>query len=174
MKKIIFATMFAIVFSVGTLWGQSNAKATYIINDKKIENFNGSQLVGEIITDYSYDADKNIHIIFTSKYDKESKKVSTGTKKVLNHLTIGQVDSISNVTINLKKSANLDIDRDGVLTIINGAIVPDSEVNATDVSKIISVKVIKDKNNEEFKKNVQMAKQYTEKEINSIVVITTK
>ena len=66
MKKMILLLLVA-VLCVATMAAQETRKAIYVIDVKQIENFDGSQLVGKTIVNYSIDHAHNLHSIITSE-----------------------------------------------------------------------------------------------------------
>ncbi|MDO4949428.1 MAG: hypothetical protein Q4E55_04585, partial [Bacteroidales bacterium] len=72
MKKTILFLLLA-VLSVANMHAQETKKATYIIDGKAVENFDGSQLKGKTIVNYTIEPENNIHAIFTSEYELADK-----------------------------------------------------------------------------------------------------
>ena len=65
MKKTILFLLVALL-NFATISAQEVKKTIYVIDGKKVENFDGSQLKGKTIVNYTIDPEHNIHAIFTS------------------------------------------------------------------------------------------------------------
>lgn len=89
MKKTILFLLFA-VFFVANVFAQNSKNILYVIDGKHVENFDGSQLKGKTIVNYTIDPKHNTHIIITSdmagvnaeiKVLSSSRTLMTDTKK---------------------------------------------------------------------------------------------
>ena len=153
MKRIIATTIIAVLLSAISLSAQE-VKATYIIDGKKVENFNGSQLAGKTIT--SYTVNDNVHVVFTTDFNEQT---PTGVK-VISSATFdkGPVDD----TIKLR-----GVDGHEIVYVIDGKVKSKEEFMSTPPSNIESMSIIKLKDDPDFKK---YAKTNTE----AVIMISTK
>lgn len=138
MKRIIATTIIAALLSVTSLSAQET-KSTYIIDGKKVENFNGSQLAGKTIT--SYTVNDNIHAIFTTDFNEQT---PTGVKVI-------------SATTSDKRSTDDTIKLRGVegheiVYVIDGKVTSSEKFMSTSTSNIESVSIIKSKDDPDFKK----------------------
>ena len=67
MKRTVLFLAIAII-SVASLAAENVKAPTYIINGKKVENFDGSQLKGKTIANYTIGEGTNVHVILTDDY----------------------------------------------------------------------------------------------------------
>lgn len=129
MKRIIATTIIAALLSVISLSAQE-VKATYIIDGKKVENFNGSQLSGKTITSYTVCDD--VHVVFTTDFNEQTPtdvKVFATTK-----LEKGATDET--ITI-------LGVDGHEIVYVIDGKVKSKEEFMSTQSSNIESMSIIK-------------------------------
>ena len=161
MKRTIILLLVA-VLSVATMSAQKIKKAVYVIDGHQVENFDGTQLNGKTIVNYSIEPVSNIHFIVTSDYKIKGRTISD----VKTFTTVTKVDSI---TVNTTQSTGVDKKED-VLCVINGKIVPYSEMKKTPSSKIDSVTIIKDKGTATY---VKYAKE-AGREPKCIIKVVTK
>ena len=153
MKRIIATTIIAVLLSVISLSAQE-VKATYIIDGKKVENFNGSQLAGKTITSYTVSDD--VHVVFTTEFNEQTPtnvKVFTTTKPEK-----GTTDE----TITVR-----GVDGHEIVYVIDGKVKSKEEFMSTQSSDIESMSIIKLKDDPDFKK---YAKTNTE----AVIMISTK
>ena len=88
MKRIIVAAIMALLLSVGSLFAQ-NSETIYIIDGQKVENFDGSQLVGKVIVAYGINNSTKVHTILT-----EDNKVVSNSVKVSSDEVVYVVDGV--------------------------------------------------------------------------------
>ena len=153
MKRIIATTIIAVLLSVISLSAQE-VKATYIIDGKKVENFNGSQLAGKTITSYTVNDD--VHVVFTTEFNEQTPtnvKVFTTTKPEK-----GTTDET--ITVH-------GVDGHEIVYVIDGKVKSKEEFMSTQSSDIESMSIIKLKDDPDFKK---YAKTNTE----AVIMISTK
>jgi len=167
MKKKILLLLVAVI-SVATMDAQEMRKAIYVIDGKQVENFDGSQLVGKTIINYSIDSEHNLHSIITSdltgREDVKSVKVLS-TSKVI------KADESVNTGV------STDIIRakaDEIVYVLDGKITPYSEIQSMSSSRIDSMTVIKDKDNPTFKKISEEYKKTYKIVPKCIILITSK
>lgn len=156
--------MAAFVFAAAS--AQQTSKATYVIDGKKVENFDGSQLKGKTIVNYTIDPEQNIHAIFTSAYDtkgREIAKVRVLTTQERVEAGEGQAVTSTSEVIHVGSD-------ESVLFVLDGKIVPSASIKELPSAKIASMNVIKDKQNPDYIKYAKGAQQAPK----CIVVITTK
>lgn len=167
MKKTILLLLVA-VFSVATIGAQETKKAVYVIDGKQVENFDGSQLAGKTIVNYSIDPEHNLHSIITSDMTggKEVKSV-----KVLS--TSKAISSDESVTPGFTTNV-IRTESDEIIYVLNGRIVPYSEILSMSTSKLDSITVIKDKENHDFKKFADEYIKTSQKAPTCVILITTK
>ena len=167
MKKKILLLLIA-VFSISTVGAQETKKAIYVIDGKQVENFDGSQLVGKTIVNYSVDPTHNLHSIITSDLTggKDVKSV-----KVLSTTKVSKSDrsDTSGVTTDIIRAES-----DEIVYVLDGKIVPYSEILSIPSSKIDSMTVIKDKDNPTFQKISEEYQKKSKTAIKCVILITTK
>jgi hypothetical protein len=168
MKKKILLLLVA-VFTVATMGAQETRKAIYVIDGKQVENFDGSQLVGKTIINYSIDSEHNLHSIITSELtgreDVKSVKVLTSTSKA-----VASGESVNTgVTTDVIRA-----EADEIVYVLDGKIVPFSEIQPMPSSKIDSMTVIKDKENPTFQKISEEYKKTNKTDPKCVILITTK
>lgn len=167
MKKKILLLLIA-VFSISTVGAQETKKAIYVIDGKQVENFDGSQLVGKTIVNYSVDPTHNLHSIITSDLTggKDVKSV-----KVLSTTKVSKSDrsDTSGVTTDIIRAES-----DEIVYVLDGKIVPYSEILSIPSSKIDSMTVIKDKDNPTFQKISEEYQKKSKTPIKCVILITTK
>ncbi|MBO4814805.1 MAG: hypothetical protein J5523_07590 [Muribaculaceae bacterium] len=167
MKKTILFLILAVI-SVASIHAQETRKAIYVIDGKQVENFDGSQLAGKTIVNYSIDPEHNLHSIITSDMTggKEVKSVKVlSTSKVIN-----SDESVSpGVTTNVIRTES-----DEIIYVLDGRIVPYSEILSMSTSKLDSMTVIKDKENHDFKKFANEYMKTSKKAPTCVILITTK
>lgn len=183
MKRTILLMLVA-VLSVATMNAQETKKAIYVIDGKKIEKFDGSQLQGKTIVHYSIDPDYNIHTIITSALagDKAISSVKIlSTSRIIDADSIAQkytgayLDSIEAKVKSADKAAvKMEKIYSGLASdfvcILDDKVVNYSEITNLSSSKIVSMTVIKDKQSAEYKK---YAKEVG-RDPKCIIKITTK
>lgn len=167
MKKKILLLLVA-VLCVATMDAQKMRKAIYVIDGKQVENFDGSQLVGKMIINYSIDAEHNLHSIITSDL--------TGRKDVKNVKVLSTSKVImSDESVNTGVSTDvIRAEADEIVYVLNGKIVPYSEIQSLSSSKIDSMTAIRDKDNPTFQKISEEYKKKSKTPIKCVIMITTK
>lgn len=145
MKKSILFLLFA-VFSVANVCAQETKKIIYVVDGNKVENFDGSQLIGKTIVNYTINEKGDVHAIFTSDYEVESGKIGkvmivSGTGTVIADEGVDPNEEV--IRVRGGKSEDL-------LCIIDGKIVPQSEMQKLSPSQIDSIKLIKDKTDPDY------------------------
>lgn len=153
MKRIIATTIIAVLLSVISLSAQE-VKATYIIDGKKVENFNGSQLAGKTITSYTVNDD--VHVVFTTDFNEQTPtnvKIFATTKPEK-----GATDETITV---------LGADGHELVYVIDGKVKSSEEFMSTPSSNIESMSIIKLKDDPNFKK-------YAEANTEAVIMISTK
>ncbi len=167
MKKNILLLLVA-VLSVATMAAQETRKTIYVIDGKQVENFDGSQLVGKTVINYYIDSEHNLHSIITSELtgreDVKSVKVLS-TSKVL------KTDNPVNTSIS---TDIIRAEADEIVYVLDGKIVPSSEIQSMPSSKIDSMTVIKDKDNPTFQKISEEYKKTYKTVPKCVIIIATK
>ncbi len=167
MKKMI-QLLFVAVLSVASVNAQAPRKTIYVIDGKQVENFDGSQLVGKTIINYSIDSTHNLHSIITSDLT-EGKEVKS--VKVLSTTNVSRTDKplTSGVTTDV-----IHAEADEIIYVLDGKIVPYSDIEPMSSSKIDAITVIKDKENATFKKYAEEYMKTNKKQPTCIILIETK
>lgn len=167
MKKMILSLLVA-VLSVASVNAQETRKPIYWIDGKQVENFDGTQLVGKTIVSYTIETKHNIHAIITSDLaggkDVESVKVFSTMK-------VNKTDTpvASGITTNVIRA-----DAEEIVYILDGKIVPYSEIESLSSSRIDNMTVIKDKGSSVFMKYAKEYKKTSKAEPKCVILITTK
>ena len=167
MKKSILLLLIAVT-SFASIHAQETRKAIYVIDGKQVENFDGSQLKGKTIVNYSIDPEHNLHSIITSDMTggKEVKSV-----KILSTTKVDRSDApvTSGVTTEVIRAES-----DEIIYVLDGKNVPYSEIQSMSSSKIESMTVIKAKDNPTFKKFADECMKTHKKVPTCVIIITTK
>lgn len=165
-RTVIF--LFVAVFSVVALCAQESRKTIYVIDGKQVENFDGSQLTGKTIVHYSVDPQLNIHNIITSDVTggKTVKGVKVFATKKIIHKDANAPADITTEYIQAKDGE--------VLYVMDGKIVPYSDIKKLPSSKVDSMVVIKDKLSPDYQKYAKEAVESGKLTPKGIVKITTK
>ena len=167
MKKMILLLLVA-VLCVATMAAQETRKAIYVIDGKQTENFDGSQLVGKTIVNYSIDHAHNLHSIITSEL--------TGRKEVKSVKVLSASKEVKSCDAdNTGVSADIiHVKADEIAFVLDGKIVPYTEIQPLSSSNIESMTVIKnaqDKNFQKFSKEYMKIYKTIPKQI---ILIKTK
>lgn len=186
MKKIILLLLIA-ALSVIAMHAQNSDKTIYVIDGKQVENFDGSQLKGKTIVNYTIEPKNNIHIIITSdraRVNADVKVLSSSRTLMTDSLTQPYVDAYAkavSVSDSTKVETEVIQDKENqIVYVVNGKIVPYSEIKDMPSSKIVSIAVIKNKQDPEFLKLSEYLKyakdaiKYGKLDPKCIIKITTK
>ena len=149
MKRII--TVAFLLIASSALWGQTNNKAIYVIDGKRIENFDGSQLVNHRITGYTIDAKTNTHVITT-------------------HLENACIQSMPPEFIGGQNASY--IDRKGRVYVLEGNFVDTNFIKSLNKGNYIKIREITDRNDKAFELYSNMLKKYSNKEPKTIMLYT--
>ena len=149
MKRII--TVAFLLIASSALWGQTNNKAIYLIDGKKIENFDGSQLVNHRITGYTIDAKTNTHVITT-------------------HLENAYIQSMPPEFIGGQNASY--IYRKGRVYFLEGNFVDTNFIKSLNKGNYIKIREITDRNDKAFELYSNMLKKYSNKEPKTIMLYT--
>lgn len=169
MKRTILFLLVAILAAT-TMSAQETKKTLYVIDGKAVENFDGSQLQGKTIVNYTIDSEHNIHSIFTSAFDTKGRTI--GKVKIL---SISKAEDGKEAKVHNLSSESLHIDsNEDVVFVMNGKIVPYSEIKEIPSSKIASMTVIKNKKDADYIKYANDVIKYTKADPKCIIKITTK
>lgn len=169
MKKTILLLLVA-VLSVATIGAQETKKAVYVIDGKHVKNFDGSQLEGKTIISWTITPEHNLHSIITSDMtsgkDVKSVKILTTEKVLQSDEPVTQSDEP--VTDIIRADAG------EIVYVLDGKIVPYSKIQSISSSKIDSMKVVKDKENHDFKKFADEYIKTSQIAPICVILITTK
>lgn len=171
MKRTVLFLAIAII-SVASLAAENVKAPTYIINGKKVENFDGSQLEGKTIANYTIYTiceGTNVHVILTDDYVASK----GGVKKVSVVQSVRPLKDGESITSSVDASHYLSGE---AVFVLDGKLVSVSEFTSLKPSALSTVKVIKDKNNADFKKYAEEAKKQstTGVEPKCIIMATSK
>ena len=164
MKKVIMLLLTA-VLSVAIVSAQEMRETSYYIDGQIVEKFDGTQLKGKTILNYTIDQETNTHKITTSEIvsqNLENVKVLSSTSKIDG---LGGQLNTAEAIIASKKD---------VAYVIDGKPVSFNDMKSLSSSSIKSVKVVKDKDNPDFKKYSEEYKKKTKIEPKFIILISTK
>lgn len=167
MKRIITTAIMAMLLSVGIASAQEKIKINdviYVIDHKIVASslFDGSQLMNKTIASYQVDAEMGLHIIFTSDYTKDKKIYQTKVVTKGDDVSVVSYDSKGNTVA----STNI-VTHPETVYVVDGNVISADEFMTIFPSKIESIKIVKSKENPDFKK---YAKANTE----VVMMITTK
>lgn len=183
MKRTILLLLVA-VLSVAAMRAQNSV---YVIDGKRVENFDGSQLKGKTIVNYTIDPKHNTHIIITSDMAGANADVKVlSSSRTLTADSLSQPSVVDKAkTINAPDSAKVKTDiilskENQIVYVVNGKIIPYSEIKNMPSSKIVSIAVVKNKQDPEFQKLSEYLKyakdaiKYGKFDPKCIIKITTK
>lgn len=159
MKQAIIFLVVA-VMGITTVAAQSTAPV-YVIDGEKVANFNGSQLVGKMVDYYHIDSVNHTHVITTSKSIPEERNGLVLRSSKSNY----SIPDISNAERFSPAEA---------IFVKDGKLIEPFEFVRLSSSVIKTMKVIKDKNNEDFKKYAAQAKQANGIEPKCVIIVTSK
>ncbi|MGN0006732.1 MAG: hypothetical protein ACI35T_01390 [Alistipes sp.] len=168
MKKVLVITLVAVALSVGDLAAQEkNSTTTYIIDGQKVENFDGTQLTGKIITGYTVDSEKNTHAISTTLLTSDKEvvwKINTNDK-----ITNTDNPSLAGLSTNINDiDGNAQImNASRAVYVIDGKVGSLQDLVNLGPANIRSVTVAKNKDSETYK-------QYAKNGEGMVIVVTTK
>lgn len=166
MKKFLVAAL-ALALTVGSLSAKNPGpeKTVYIIDGKRVEQFDGSQLKGKTITSYEIGSD-DVHVIFTTDYNtgtSEPLKVVSATTLRKELGTVGDARKIT-ITGSVtrtetdgtgQRSMTAEVYKhDETVYVVDGKVVDGSEFAAMNLKKIKEIQVIKSKDHPIYKKYV--------------------
>ncbi|MBQ7743058.1 MAG: hypothetical protein IJT90_09080 [Bacteroidaceae bacterium] len=166
MKKTILFLLVA-ALSVASVHAQETKKAIYVIDGKQVENFDGSQLNGKTIVNYSIDPKHNLHSIITTDMTggKEVKSVKVlSTTKV-----VSSDEATAGVTTDVVRTQH-----DDLVTVVDGKIVSFAEFQSLSSSDIESMTVVRDKENPVFKKFADEHMKTSKRAPACVIIIETK
>ena len=170
MRGIIIFWLAALL-AVASLQAQEVKSGHYIIDGKVVKEFDGSQLIGKTITSYSTDQVHNIHIIFTSAYQGDAETKKKEVKAALAEVTPER----GNVIVIHDGDAKSKADQsEKNIYVINGKVVPYSELKELSSYKIVSMTVIKNKQHPDYVKYARDAVKYGNVDPEALIIITTK
>ena len=170
MKRTVIFWL-AALFAIASLSAQEVKPARYIINGKVVREFDGSQLVGQTITHYRLDGEHNAHIIFTSAYQGDAETMKKEAQAALDGVTKGKISALTIHDGEAKPKADQFEEN---IYVINGKVVPYSEFKELSSNKIVSMTVIKNKQNPDFVKYVRDAVKYAGVDPKASIIITVK
>lgn len=165
MKKTILFLLVA-VLSVATMSAQETKKAKYVIDGKQVENFDGSQLTGKIILSYNVDDKENIHSITTSDITKAKDITVLSAKDTYGIKTTTTSSGVKTEVITADKEGD-------VVYVVDGKIVPYSEIKDMVSSNVVSMQVIKKKTNADYIKYAKAIIEQGGVEPKAIIKIST-
>lgn len=174
MKKALIITLVAVALSVGDLAAQEkNSTTTYIIDGQKVENFDGTQLTGKIITGYTVDAEKNTHTITTlstngkiANIDKLSGRLNGKIANINNPQLAGKLAGIDAKINEIDGNAQI-MNASHAVYVIDGKVGSLQDLVNLGPANIKSVTVVKNKDSETYK-------QYAKNGEGMVIVVTTK
>lgn len=169
MKRTLLLLAIA-VLGVASLAAENVKSSTiYIIDGAKVENFDGSQLVGKTVADYYVDAEKNVHVITTAEHlgNKKVKNVAVIQTRVKVGDSEGGATGKTATVMGSYKPGEAAF-------VVDGKLVESSQFMSMPTSGIQSIKIVKDAGSADFKKYAAEAKKATGVEPKCIILVTTK
>lgn len=171
MKRTILFLLLA-VFSVATINAQNSKKVLYVINHQVVTDFDGTQIMNKTICDYEIDSRSGTHIIFTADYTKDNKISSTKIITNSDKVEVVSYDNKGHVLATTRIPQNQS--EDEIVYVMDGRIVPYSEIKDMPSSKIVSMTVIKNKDDLDFIRYSKDAIKYGKLDPKCIIKIVTK
>lgn len=170
MKRTIIFWLAALL-AVVSLQAQEVKAGHYIIDGKVVKEFDGSQLIGKTITSYSTDQVHNIHIIFTSDYQGDADARKEEVKAALAEV----IPVRGKIVVIHDGDAKPKADQpEQKIYVINGKVVPYSELKELSSYKIVSMTVIKNKQHPDYVKYARDAVKNGGVDPDALIIITTK
>lgn len=161
----------AALFAVASLQAQEVKSGHYIIDGKVVKEFDGSQLIGKTITSYTTNQVLNIHIIFTSEYQGDAEARKEEVKAALAKVTPERGHVVVIHDGDAKPKADQSEQK---IYVINGKVVPYSELKELSSYKIVSMTVVKNKQHPDYVKYARDAVKYGGVDPEALIIITTK
>ena len=174
---LILSSLCALALNVSSAESQQDTVHRYVIDNKKVENFDGSQLQGKTIKSYTVTESKNesrnvvyeLHSIETANsafsYEKNEKRIEINEPGSKEAATYGEKGEIVIISIVNDKDDTADGKISEPLYVIDGKVSDKKDVDVLDVNKIESINVVKDRNE---------VKKYTDEEKSGVVYIKIK
>ncbi len=159
----------AALLAVASLQAQEVKSGHYVIDGKVVKEFDGSQLIGKTITSYSTDQVHNVHIIFTSAYQGDAETMKKEVKAALAEV----IPVRDKIVVIHDGDAKPKADQSKIY-VINGKVVPYSELKELSSYKIVSMTVIKNKQHPDYVKYARDAVKYGGVDPEALIIITTK
>lgn len=167
MKRTILFLAIAII-GVASLAAENVKVPTYIIDGKKVENFDGSQLKGKTIANYTIDDATKVHVILTTE------KVAG---KTVSNVSVCQATRPVKNGSKMTMTYESDVYKPGeTVFVFDGKLIYASEFTSLSPSVLSSIEMVSDKTNSKFKKYAEEAK----KQLNSgiepkcVLIVTSK
>ena len=160
MLTTLFSFICALSLSAASITAPSDTIDRYIINEKVVADFDGSQLVGKTISDYKIQSGYEhketvrVHIITTSDYNKPG----------IGNITVISSGEMAEGQIRLFKTSD---SVEEPIVVLDGKVISQKEFTALKPSDIESIEIIKEEANE-------IRRKYTDKEGVGVILVTTK
>lgn len=165
MRKLFITLLIAVITVASASAQKKTAAPQYIINGQRVEHFDGSQLRGKIVSSYVVDSEKNTHTITTvdGLRHRMAPDSLMARRRLMRDSLRNGYHVRGNVSVKGRPSANIRTAGNDMLYVVDGKVVPRTSFYSMSPSSIDSIDVIKNRDDERFKKYTSMAPDKTYK-----------
>ncbi|MBO4922768.1 MAG: Plug domain-containing protein [Bacteroidales bacterium] len=148
MTSILLSTICAIALNVAPLSAPTDTNVVYMIDYAKVENFDGSQLVGKVITSYRIQKEDILgvptlfHVITTNSANGGSAPVVVLGNTDRSNVTVVSTDPDERPSITIRPSSSSSLE--DILYFIDGKQVGADVFNKLEPKNVQSIQVMKD------------------------------
>lgn len=168
MRRTLLLLAMAVIGVASLAAKNVKGSTTYIIDGTKVENFDGSQLVGKTVANYYVDQEKNVHVIITVEH--------AGGKQVKNVSVVQTRSSVgTNGESNVEPTEFIGYFNPGETAfVMDGQLIDSFKFVGQPTSVVKTMKIVKDTANPDFIKYAAEAKKATGVEPKCIIFVTSK
>ena len=158
MTSIILSTVCALALNAAALSAPADTTDLYLIDNARVENFNGSQLAGKKILSYNIFREDiagvpaRVHIIMTDA-SKDNPVLIMGNPD-LSNVTVVSLDQAERPSISIR-STDPSKSVDDILFFVDGKQIASDEFKKLDPKNIASMEVMKDASAEAYLKGLK-------------------
>ena len=179
MTSILLSTICAVALNMAPLSAPADTNVVYMIDYVKVENFDGSQLVGKVITSYRIQKEDILgvptlfHVITTNAANGGSAPVVVLGNTDRSNVTVVSTDSDEHPSITIRPASSSSLD--DILYFLDGKLIGKDEFNKLDPGKIESITVLKDASATEYVKDlIAQGKLDRSVEGKGVILVTIK
>ena len=155
MTSIILSSVCALALNAAALPAQVDTNDLYLIDNARVENFNGSQLDGKTVVSYKIMRENvagvptRVHFITTNAPKDGSTPVVVMASPGLNDVTVVSLDKAEHPSITIR-STDPSKSVDDILFFVDGKQIASDEFKKLDPKDIASMEVMKDASAEAY------------------------